>query len=143
MYIHNNNNTMAKINKNFTIDVEIVEKLKNIDNASALVEKLLKEHFQFDGEKKNNLIQTTAARLKNYSQTANKLKKEVKLLKQIEEIGLDKYTLRWLRGFAEKPYLHEIIEYRRQRDLPPANFSDKCLKAWEVLQKDVELFEKI
>ena len=48
---------MSKINKNFTLDIEIVEKLRQIDNASNLVETLLKEYFQFTGEKKNNLMQ--------------------------------------------------------------------------------------
>lgn len=44
-----------KTSKLFTIDVEIVQKLQQEDNASALVERLLKEYFTFtgDGKKKS------------------------------------------------------------------------------------------
>ena len=35
-----------KTNKNITLDVEIVGKLKKVECASALIEKLLREHFQ-------------------------------------------------------------------------------------------------
>lgn len=132
---------MSKINKNFTLDIEIVDKLKQIDNASKLVEDLLRQHFQFTGEKKNNLMQKTAFQLKNYSETAKKLKKEMKLLKEFEILNIDKYTLRWLLGFSEKPGMNDVISYRRQRDIDLN--SDKVFKAWEVIKKDVQLFEKI
>lgn len=132
---------MTKINKNFTLDSEIVEKLKQLDNASALVERLLKEHFQFNDEKKKNLIQQTAYQLKNYSIVAKKLKKEMKLLKELDDLQLDKFTLRWLMQFSTAPTNMERIDYSRQRGITLNH--EKIIKAWEVIQKDVGLFEKI
>ena len=37
---------MTKINKNFTIDEEIIHKLKKVENASKLINDLLEIHFK-------------------------------------------------------------------------------------------------
>jgi hypothetical protein len=132
---------MSKINKNFTLDIEIVEKLRQIDNASALVENLLKQHFQFNGEKKNSLMNQMTFQLKNYSQTAKFLKKNIKILAEFEKKGIDKYLIRWLRGQEVVPTLSEVIAYRRDRSLEIK--SDEIIKTWEVVNKNVQLFEKI
>lgn len=132
---------MTKVNKNFTISVELVEKLKQCDNASALIEELLKQHYKFNDEKKKNLIQNTAFQLKNYSTHAKKLKKEMKLLKEFENLKIDRFTLRWLLSFSECPGMNDTITYRRQRDINLN--SDIVIKAWRLIQKDVALFEKV
>jgi len=43
-----------KTNKTYSIDVEIAQKLENEDNASALIEKLLRDHYSFDAGKKKS-----------------------------------------------------------------------------------------
>jgi len=130
-----------KTNKQITLDVEIVEKLRAESNASALIERLLKEHYKFDVEKKKDLIQMKMISLKNYSKVAKELKNEVKILQRIQTMGIDNFSIRWLRGQDFKPDTLQCAQYRRGRELSIK--SDTLQEAWEVINKNLNIFEKI
>lgn len=130
-----------KIPKLMTIDEEIIQKLKQEPNASALVERLLKEYYAFGGDKKKNQMIQREILLKNYSKTVKNLKKEMKIMKQVESLGADQFAIRWLRAHEIKPGHYETSAYRRNRNLQAT--TENLLKAWEVINNNVQLFEKI
>jgi len=130
-----------KINKQITIDVEIMEKLRQEDNASALIERLLREHYALGADKKKNLMIQKQIMLQNYSKTAKKLKKELKILKQIEEFGIDNIAIRWLRSRDLRPSTFEIINYVRGREIKVK--IENFFKAFDIIKEHGDIFEKI
>jgi len=130
-----------KINKQITIDVEIMEKLRQEDNASALIERLLREHYALGADKKKNLMIQKQIMLQNYSKTAKKLKKELKILKQIEEFGIDNIAIRWLRSRDLRPSTFEIINYVRGREIKVR--IENFFKAFDIIKEHGDIFEKI
>lgn len=130
-----------KTNKQITLDTEIMEKLRQEDNASALIERLLKEYYALGTDKKKNLMLQKEIMLKNYSKTAKNLKKELKIMKQIEGLGADTFAIRWLRGHETRPGTFEVGNYRRNRNLQTT--TENLIKCWEVINNNVQLFEKI
>jgi hypothetical protein len=130
-----------KINKQITIDSEIMEKLRQEENASALIERLLRDHYQFSVDKKKNFLIQKQMQLKNFSKVAKMMRKEVNLLKKVEFLKMDQFSIRWLRGQDQCPGHWQIINYKKGRDLaiPTENFE----KAWEVINKNGDIFEKI
>ena len=72
---------MTKINKHFTISLDIVDKLKKIDNASGLIEQLLTEHFKISAPIDEKVIN----KLKEFKEKKKELsfiKKELIHLKE-------------------------------------------------------------
>lgn len=134
---------MVKLNVHFTIDLEICEKLTKIDNKSALVEKLLREYFQFFTKNNENEAEIRLKIAKDHAKLARNLKKEAKILKVIDKF--DVYTIRWLReNFKkERPYLQDYVSYKRQREHNINYPFEEIIKLWEVINKHGNLFEKI
>jgi hypothetical protein len=130
-----------KINKQITLDSEIMEKLRQEDNSSALIERLLREYYSISGDKKKNLMIQKQILLKNHSKIAKQMRKEINLYKKVESLNIDQFSIRWLRTQIECPSTMSIVNYKRGRDLEIN--SENFIKAWEVINKNVELFEKI
>jgi len=130
-----------KINKQITIDEEIMGKLRQEDNASGLIERLLREHYEFNSEKKNNHLLNRMIMLKNYSKKAKELKNEVKIFNKIEQRGVDYKAIRWLRGHDLCPSTFECAQYRKGREIKVT--SADLQEIWEVINKNVGIFEKI
>jgi len=130
-----------KINKQITLDSEIMEKLRQEVNASGLIERLLREHYEFNNEKKNNHLQNRMILLKNISMKARKLKNEVKIFNKIEQRGIDNKAIRWLRGHDLCPSTFECAQYRKGREIKVT--SSDLQEVWEVINKKPEIFEKI
>jgi hypothetical protein len=141
MYIHYITLHYMKTNKQITIDMEIMEKLRQEPNASGLIEQLLREHYSMNGDKKKNLMLQRQIQLKNYSKAAKQMKKEIKLFKIVDDLGIDQFSIRWLRGQEVQPSFMQTRNYKQGREIktPIENFQ----KAWEVINKNVELFQKI
>jgi len=130
-----------KINKQITLDSEIMEKLRQEGNASALIEGLLKEHYEFNGEKKNNHLQNRMILLKNYSKKAKDLKNEVKIFNKIEQLGCDYKTIRWLLGHDSCPDILECHRYKEGRGIKIRTADLQSV--WDIINKKKEVFEKI
>jgi len=130
-----------KTNKMITIDEEINQKLRMESNASALINRLLQEHYEFTAGKKKDLTQQKEVLLKNYSKKAKEVRNEVKILRKVESLGCDFRTIRWLRGHSEVPSIFEAGRYRRNRQT--STTAQKMLQAWEFINKHGNLFEKV
>jgi hypothetical protein len=130
-----------KINKQITLDEEIMRKLREEDNASALIERLLREYYTFSSDKKKNLMIQKQILLKNYSKVAKNLKKDLKIMKQIEDLNVDLFSIRWLRGQNIEPSPISIRSYINGRELK-AKY-ENFIKAYKLIQQHGDLFEKI
>ena len=60
-----------KTNKQITIDVELMEKLRGLDNASALINRLLKEYFEIRSDK-SSLLEEKLVKTWNNLKSLNK-----------------------------------------------------------------------
>jgi len=130
-----------KTGKQITLDVEIMEKLRQEENASALIERLLREHYSFSSDKKKNLMIQKEIMLKNYSKAAKLIKKEINLMRKVELLGMDTFSIRWLRSQDIMPNTLSIRAYRNGRDL---NINtENFIKAWEVITDNVDIFAKV
>jgi hypothetical protein len=92
-------------------------------------------------EKKNNLMIQKQIMLKNYSNKAKQIRNEVKFYKKVEDLGADVFTIRFLRGFDLCPSPIQLINYKRGRELSIT--LENLQKIWEVINKNVGIFEKI
>lgn len=72
-----------KTSKLFTIDTEIAEELKQIDNASMLVNDLLHDYFAIN-KQNSSVIEQKQASLKELKKKAVKLTKKLKLLRKLK-----------------------------------------------------------
>jgi len=70
-----------------------------------------------------------------------KLKKESKILGSVLDTKIDPRAVRWLLGHEEKPSSMEIINYKRGRDLDVK--VEDMARAWDIIDENRELFEKI
>lgn len=130
-----------KVNKMISIDVEIMRKLSETDNASALINRLLAEHFEISGKKKQSLTETKEIYLKNYLKKAKEVKNEVKVLRKVEGMGIDVRAIRWLRGHGEVPGTFAISQYRRGRGIKAT--IDQFREAYNLIEKHGDLFEAV
>lgn len=89
-----------KTSKLFTIDVELAERLTRMDNASALINNLLKEYFELRGEKDTFFDQKRAV-ISDLKKNLKCITKKSKLLLSLKSlisiisrsIGLKKFGL--------------------------------------------------
>jgi len=84
-----------KIPKLIGFDEEIYKKLQKEDNAAALVNKLVAQHYQNFQSGMRNPLEIRQIQLKNYSRNAKKIRKEAKILQKIYKMA-DSQTIRWL-----------------------------------------------
>lgn len=74
-----------KTNKNITLDTTIVEKLKKIDNASSLIEQLLKDYFA-NNKANHEKMEQKKADLKTKRKEIKQLKLEIKQISTISTL---------------------------------------------------------
>jgi len=119
-----------KVTKTFTIDVEILQKLQEI-NASDLINRLLHNYFNDS----NNLgeIENQEEELKTKIKSLEEQKKEIESKqareKRIAAININPQVKEWLLKLQQKPTILQINEY---------------LKAYKIEKKtgDLELYLK-
>jgi len=132
---------MTRVNKNFTLSLEIVQKLGEIDNASALIDRLLTEHFALNSQKKKNLTEKYTNQLKNYSKAVKNLKKNLKIINFFDEKGIDARAVRWLLGHDELPSVLETVNYLNGRELKIK--SKDFQECWEIVNKNRDVLAEM
>ena len=65
-----------KVNRTYCLDLDIVEKLKEEDNASELINKLLFEHYKENSMTEEQIIQSVKDKIKNREKTEIEEKKK-------------------------------------------------------------------
>lgn len=125
-----------KTNKQITIDVELMEKLRGLDNASALINRLLKEYFEIRSDK-SSLLEEKQAILDQIKQKKKKIAKDIRIIAEWEALGFDHYCKNWLKTRGQRPTEYEIKQYikGRELDIPIEVF----LKGYDMLNKFKEL----
>lgn len=76
-----------KTNQTFTIDVDIAERLKGLDNQSNTINTLLKEYFEIRGDK-SSILEEKEAVLSNLKKKTSNFLKTLRLLKSSIHSGL-------------------------------------------------------
>jgi len=129
-----------KINVHFTIDEEIVKKLRQIENRSQLVETLLKGHLvNFRQGETPDMVK--AKELKDLSKKAKSLRKQMKIIKQVIKLVGDMKSVQFIKGQVEtwgSLNQEETERYIRSRRLGIA-FED-MIKAMEIINNNVAVF---
>lgn len=145
MYIHNNNNkekevNNMKINKNFTIDLDIVEKLNKIDNSSKLINDLLIDYFEVSSEKSTIFDQKVAV-LKQNKAKMKQIKKEIKIFKFLEDQKFDQKCINWIYGKDFKYEDSDIDNYISHRAIKLKIKISDFRKCSDIVQKNGYLFK--
>ena len=130
-----------KSNKMVTLDEEIIRKLREESNCSALINRLLMEHYEITSGKKKQLVQLKEILLKNYSKKAREVRNEVKILRKVEALCVDVRAIRWLRGQNYRPDILQVSRYKRDRGIR-ATVQD-FITAHELIKKHELIFEKV
>jgi hypothetical protein len=84
-----------KIQKLIGFDSEVYQKLSKTDNASALVNDLVRKHFANFCLGIKNPLELRINQLKNYSKSAKKLRKEAKILGKVYKM-VDNSVVSWV-----------------------------------------------
>ena len=127
-----------KINKNFTLDIDIVEKLSKIDNASKVVNDLLGE-FLINSNEKDTVFEQKTALLKQNKAKMKQIKAEIKIFTTLDKLNFDQRCINWCFN-KEFIYTDEDIDrykFPRQIKISIDNFR-KCA---ELVEKNVSLFK--
>lgn len=128
-----------KVSRLFTIDVELAEKLKQLDNQSELINNLLKEHFSFSS-KKTGISEQKQAIFEQMKKKMRDMRKEIKIISEFEALNIDNFGIRWLKGQETEPSIFAIRAYLRGRELN--NTTEQYLKGYKLIQEHGDLFEK-
>lgn len=128
-----------KVNQTICLDVEIVDKLENI-NKSELINKLLQEHFDGITTKNMTILEQKQANYRAIRTKIKGIRLEIRVRKALSDMKIDQKAIRWCKGHDERPSSMESISYIRQRGL---NITcEKLFKAWELIKKHGVIFEK-
>lgn len=128
-----------KVSRLFTIDYEIAEKLKTFSNQSHYVNELLKENLSISS-KKSGVIEQKQANLINLKSKMREIRKEIKVFSAFEELKLDNFAIRWLKGHMQEPSHWEMREYIKSRNLEIK--TEDFLNAWNLIKHNEHIFEK-
>lgn len=128
-----------KVSRLFTIDVEIAEKLKEFPNQSKYVNDLLNENLQ-NSHKNTSILQQKEANLSNFKKKMAQIRREIKIFSKFEELGLDNYCIRWIKGQETEPSIWSAREYIRSRGLEIQ--TEKLISAYKLIKENGNLFEK-
>lgn len=128
-----------KVSRLFTIDVELAEKLKQMPNQSAYVNQILKESLSLSS-KKSDIIEQKQAIYSNFKKKMREIRREIKIFSEFEEIGLDNFAIRWIKGQQTEPGFWTIKEYLKGRELKITE--QQILKAYKIIKENGNLFEK-
>lgn len=129
-----------KFHKVFTLDVVVCERLKEEENASALVNELLIEYYATIYGKKSILEQKKAI-FDQLKKKKNQLSRELRALSTVEDLGIDQKAVRWCKGHEKEPLTSETFEYIKGRQLC---MESKALKqGWKIIIRNQHAFQKI
>jgi len=131
-----------KISRLFTIDVEMAEELSKSENQSSLINELLKDYFSISRKNKSELEQKQQILSKSKAKM-KEIKREVAILKKLNDLNVDEHTIKWLLIHIEDEEFYENVDYgpyKRERNLK-IPFKD-ILTAREVIKKHGDFFEK-
>ena len=106
----------------FNLDLEIVDKLRELDNRSAFVNELLQKHFEEINPKRKENIQEKEQELKDKIQLLEQ-EKQVITKKQEQEQRIAKINLppkikEWFLKVQEKPNILQINEFLKNYKIP-------------------------
>ena len=132
-----------KVRKDITIDLEIAQKLEKFDNASSIINNLLKDYLN-QNDRKGSEIEKKVAFLRDISKKTKVIRKEVKVFKSIERIGFDTKCINWCLNSLENDFEDSlntrIDNYIFVRRLKIKNSEFK--RGFELIEKNVGLFKK-
>jgi len=129
-----------KVNKTISIDTHINERLARVANASALIERLLQEHFAF--------LTLEDAKPEDLSGEKEELKKKMDVLEQREVIEKSKGTVlkrladigiknKYLINHLKNSTRPEIFQVRALKESYPDEHLEmlQLTEAWEILHE--------
>jgi hypothetical protein len=117
-----------KINKNFTLDLDLVEKLNKIDNSSKLINNLLTDYFSCSSGN-NDIFEQKKAFLKQNKAKMKQLNKEIRIFKVLDQLNFDQKCINWIFNKEFKYTEEDIDSYKSKRSIKISieNFM-KCAK---------------
>lgn len=127
-----------KINKNFTLDVDLVEKLTKLDNSSRVVNDLLSDYFKVSSTK-SSIFEQKKAYLKQNKAKIKQINKEIKILKLLETLNFDQKCINWAYNKEFKYTDDDIDNYKHNRSIKISieNFKKCC----DIVEKNGYLFK--
>jgi len=131
-----------KVSKIFCIDVEIAERLKQIDNSSRLVNGLLEDYFR-NYEQNSDEIEQKKALLRDFKKKSKAIRKEMCIYKTIKSLKFDNFCIKWCllhQNYSENERIGIMINYIKSRRLRISIEDFK--KGYEIIEKNVNLFKK-
>jgi hypothetical protein len=105
-----------KVNKNFTLDIDIVEKLAKFDNCSNIVNALLKDYLSCSNQK-NDILEQKIALLKQNKAKMRAINKEIRIFKTLNLLDFDQKCINWVLNKEFKFTDEEIDNYKYSRKL--------------------------
>jgi hypothetical protein len=127
-----------KINKNFTLDIDLVEKLNKIDNSSRLVNDLLSDYFSIMSEK-NTIFEQKQAILKQNKAKMKEIKRDLKLFKFLETQKFDQRCINYVCNKEFKYSDDEIDTYITNRKIKIS--FENFRKCGEIIKDNGNLFK--
>jgi hypothetical protein len=127
-----------KINKNFTLDIDIVEKLSKIENSSRLVNDLLNNYLTSFNEK-DTLFEQKVNILKQNKAEMKQIKAEIKVFKTLQGFNFDQKCINWCFNKEFKYTEEDMDKYKSTRCIKIS--LDNFKKCCEIVEKNVALFK--
>jgi hypothetical protein len=135
-----------KVNKNFTLDLFIVEKLKEFDNSSKLINDLLIDFFKSYNKNFDELEQNICF-LKQNRAKIKEISSKVKVFKQLKLLKADENCIKWcvankdqelenIEDLIQKEYSVQYRENKREIR------TETYLKVFKIIKKNGDLFKK-
>jgi len=125
----------------YTIDVEIVERLKGEENASELINSLLRNYFQEDTPIENlKDVEAKLDELKDEKQVLEgkvevekkRIESTAKMEEGIKELELPELVIKWIKLQPQCPSPVSIARFLSDIDIQPSEkMREKIKKAWE------------
>ena len=119
IYTYNNNNNM-KINKQITLDYELLEKLKDVDNASSLINDLLWDYFKEAPAKESIELEKDEInkKLKELKSQESQIKTKENRDKLIKKAKLDPKLVEYFNRVKKRPDVLELNRFVSDNNIP-------------------------
>jgi hypothetical protein len=129
-----------KVNKNFTLDIEIVDKLSKMDNGSKIVNDLLSDYFANNGTNLN-IFEQNKLKLKQNRLKMRQIRAETRAISTLERYNFDLKCVNWITG---KEFIYtddDIYQYLLRRN-PKIKISiEDFIKCSNIVQKNGAIFK--
>jgi len=139
---------MVKVNKTISLDIDLVEELKEHSNSSKLINDLLKEHLRGDHIKDIEAIELkileTKREIEDLMTEENNLRKKLQIAKQKETELKERFSnvpLEILEDFKFYSKMTEEIFSKRWKDIYNKKYSitlENALKAYRSYYEKTE-----